>query len=556
MSSHSRKSPNLSLLTERLRQGRVDRREFLRTATLLGASAGSAYALSGLGTPAIAQEPLPQGGTIRIGMPVPEVTRPHSFASPEQSNVARQVLQYLTRTGYDNVTRPLLLERWEPSEDLTTWTLHLRRDITWHSGRPFTAEDVAWNLRRVLDPEVGSSMLGLMGPYLTEKVETGETDDEGAPVTTSKLWSETAIEVLDTHTVRLNLKVPQLAVPEHLFNFPMLIMDPDEGGEFGVGANGTGPFRLTEHLVGERATLEALPEYWGEGPNADRVVFIDLGDDPGASVSALASNQVDGLIRIDESSVPVLEPIPNITIYEAETAQTGVARGKADRPPFDDPRVRKALRLAIDSDRVRRVVMGTRGTTGGHHHVAPVHPGYAELPMFEQDQETARELLAEAGYPDGFDTEITVRQSPSWELNSVIAMAEMWAQVGIRAEVKSMPSALYWDIWETSPFSFTGWGHRPLELTVLSLAYRSGGGFNESNYSNPEFDALLTKAEGIVDPDERRPVIEEIERLLQEDGPIVQPIWRTTMTAYHDRVKGVRMHPTHYIFAEDLAIER
>lgn len=546
---------HLPLLRKRLAEGRMDRREFLRTAVLLGASAGSAYAMAGLPAPARAQTALPQGGTIRIGMLVQEVTTPHAFTSPEQSNIARQTLEYLTRTGYDNITRPSLLDRWEPSPDLRRWDLHLRQGVRWHNGRAFTAADVAWNLHRVLDPAVGSSMLGLMGSYLTEQVETGATADDGTPVTEARLWSDTAIEVVDDHLLRLNLKVPQLAVPEHLFNFPMLIMDPEEGGNFGVGSNGTGPFRLTEHVVGERAVLEANRDYWGAGPHADRIVFVDLGDDAAASVSALVSGQVDGLMRIDDTSAPVLRAIPGLAIYETPTAQTGVARGRVDQPPFDDPRVRKALRLAVDSDRVRQLVLGDSGATGEHHHVAPIHPAYAELPPMVQDLDAARALLAEAGYSDGFETEITVRQNPAWELNTVLALAEQWAQVGIRARVNPMPSALYWDIWDKAPFSFTGWGHRAVELTVLALAYRSGGGFNESGYSNPEFDALLTEAEAIVDPDERRPVIARIQALLQEDGPIVQPLWRPVMTAFSDRVKGVQMHPTQYIFAEDLAID-
>ena len=119
----------------------IDRREFLRTATLLGVAAGTAYALAGLPAPAQAQSDLPKGGKIRIGMRVQEVKDPQTIAWVEPSNVLRNTVQYLTRTDQNNVTHPELLEKWEASEDLKTWTLTIHPDAKWRSGRPFTADD-------------------------------------------------------------------------------------------------------------------------------------------------------------------------------------------------------------------------------------------------------------------------------------------------------------------------------------------------------------------------------------------------------------------------------
>lgn len=155
-------------------------------------------------------------------------------------------MEHLTRTGADNVTRPHLLESWEPSDDLRTWMLRVRPGVSWHSGRPFTADDVLWNLTRLVADETGSSVLGLMKPYLLEEV-AAETED-GSP--THRLWPEDAIERVDELTVRLNLATPQLAVPEHLYHFPAAMLDPEEGGVFGAGSDGTGPFRLVEPEVG------------------------------------------------------------------------------------------------------------------------------------------------------------------------------------------------------------------------------------------------------------------------------------------------------------------
>ena len=276
-------------LKQQFAEGKVDRREFLRTATLLGVSAGAAYAFVGQVTGEDFAKPakadLPKGGTIRISMRILAVTDPHTFSWATDSNQVRQVCEYLTKTGADNVTRPYLLESWEASDDLKTWTLHVRKGIKWHNGRDFTAKDVAWNINHVLDADVGSSVLGLMKGYMLNEVGEGDAK-------TTELWSSNAIEIIDDYTVRLNAKQAQLAVPEHLFHYPFLIIDPEEGGKFGVGSNGTGAFNLVRQEVGKIAVLEARDDYWGEGPYVDSVEFHDLGDASSAALGAIASKQV------------------------------------------------------------------------------------------------------------------------------------------------------------------------------------------------------------------------------------------------------------------------
>ena len=105
------------------------------------------------------------------------------------------------------------------------------------------------------------------------------------------------------------------------------------------------------------------------------------------------------------------------------------------------------------------------------------------------------------------------------------------------------------------PFGYTIWYHRPLGVMVLGLAYRSGVPWNESGYTNADFDALLTQAEGTLDVEERRAIMAKIQKIMQEDGPIVQPFWRSIFTFFDKKVKGFQMHPTNYIFGEELGVE-
>ena len=548
-------------LKRQLVEGQIDRREFVRYATLLGMAAPAAYAFVArvtrerLVAPAEAQATLPKGGTLRIAMRCQDLKSPHTYSWIESANSARQVLDYLTVTGVDNVTRPSLIEKWEPSPDLKTWTLRVRKSVKWHNGRQFTADDVVWNLKRVLDPKTGSSVLGLMKGFLLEDYETGEKDDKGNPKKASRLWDANAIQKVDDFTVRLNGKTPQLAVPEQLFHYPLLILDPAENGEFKVGSNGTGAFTLVENEVGRRQVLKAhKPGYWGGGPYLDQLEFIDLGDDPAASVAALASKQVDGLYGADIVQLEALQKIPHVQMYQVTTAYTATARMQPVKP-FDVKRVRQAMRYAIDSNAVLQIAHRGLGQPGEHHHVSPVHPEYAKLAPPQRDVARAKKLLSEAGYPNGIDVEIICRPQPAWELLAVQTMVEQWKEAGIRVKINVMPSTQYWEVWTKVPFGFTTWAHRPLGIMSLALAYRSGGPWNESKYSNPEFDRLLTQAEGTLDVAARREIMARLETILQEDGPIVQPVWRAIFTFHDKRVQGFKPHPTLYIFGHQLAIQ-
>ena len=547
-------------LKRQLVEREIDRREFLRYATLLGMAAPAAYAFvehatgGRLVAPAEAQGALPKGGTLRLAMRCQDLKTPHTYSWVESSNSARQVLDYLTITGVDNVTRPGLVEKWEASPDLKTWTLRLRRSVKWHSGRQFTADDVVWNLKRVLDPKTGSSVLGLMKGFLLEDYETGEKDDKGNPKKSSRLWDASAVQKVDDFTVRLNGKSAQLAVPEQLFHYPLLIMDPAENGEFKVGSNGTGAFQLVANEVGRKQVLKARKDYWGGGPHLDQLEFIDLGDDPAASVSALASKQVDGLYGADIVQLEALQKIPHVQMYQVTTAYTATARMQPVKP-FDDKRVRQAMRYAVDSNVVLQLAHRGLGQPGEHHHVSPVHPEFAKLPPRTRDVARAKRLLAEAGYPNGIDAEIVCRPQPAWELLAVQTMVEQWKEAGIRVKINVMPSTQYWEVWTKVPFGFTTWAHRPLGVMSLALAYRSGGSWNESKYSNPEFDRLLVHAEGTIDVAARREITARLESILQDDGPIVQPVWRAIFTFHDKRVLGFRPHPTLYIFGHQLALQ-
>lgn len=554
--SNDKKIPHIDKLSRQLADKTMDRREFVRYAALLGMAAPAAYALAGSITgepfapPASAQTTLPKGGILRIGNRVKEIKSPHSYSwGGYDSNMSRQVLEYLTYTDIDGVTKPYLCESWTVSDDLKTWTFKIRKGIKWRKGSDFTAEHAVWNLKRVLDPAVGSSMIGLMKGYLLNE----KTGADGKA--TTEIWAPNAIEIVDPLTFRINCKVPQVAVPEHLFHYPMAIMHPSENGVFGVGSDGTGAFELTEFELGKKAVFKKNPSYWGGAVALDGMEHIDTGDDPTAAIAALASKQLHGLVFADPIQYEALKAQPHLAFYDVATAETAVMRMRPDAKPFDNPKVRKALRLASDPAATVKIALQGLGLGGEHHHCSPAHPDYAKIAPFPRDVAGAKKLLAEAGFPNGVDGEIFCPTDNPWIQTMVEASVEQWKEAGIRIKITLMPGAQYWDVWTKVPFGATIWYHRPLSIMCLGLAYRTGVPWNESGYSNKEFDEILTVAEGTVDLAKRKELVAKLEKIMQDDGPIVQPIFRSTFTFMDKKVKGFSMHPTNYLFGWKIGLE-
>jgi peptide/nickel transport system substrate-binding protein len=551
------RSANLRALGAQLSERTISRREFVRFAILLGVAAPVAYGLAGMAAPGRARaEAMPKGGTLRLGTRVKDLKNPHTYSwGGYDSNVSRQVCEYLTLTDDKSVTHPYLLEKWSVTEDLKTWTLNIRQGVKWRNGEDFTADDVVWNLKRVTDAAVGSSVVGLVKGYLLTEVEEGK-DEKGNPKKTTKLWDANAIEKVDSHTVRLNCKAPQISVPEHLFHYPAAMLFPGDNGLFQPGAQGTGPFELVLADTGKKAVVKARKGYWGEGPYLDAVEFIDTGDDPAAQISALASRQIHGLIFADPLQYVALKALPHLAFYQIPTAETATMRMKCNEKPFSDPRVRKAMRLGIDAKPVMEVAVRGLGQPGDHTHVSPAQPDYMGIPPQSRDVAAAKKLLAEAGYPDGLTVELTTPNDLPWIVAQAQAAAEQWKEIGVTCKVNVVPGAQYWDVWTKVPMGATIWYHRPLGLMVLGLAYRSGVPWNESSYSNPEFDAILTEAEGTIDLGKRKALMAKLETIMHDDGPIVQPLFRNNITFYDKAVIGAKIHPTNYVFCQELALRK
>ena len=538
-------------LVEQLRRGAISRRQFLRAASLLGVSGATAAMLGGCGdgdeeeagkeTPEVVEAPAAEpeapkgpniGGTLRVSMRVRDLADPAMYVSPEQGNIARHMVEPLVRLNADNVAEPYLAERWEVSEDLKTWTLHLRQDAKWSNFEQevFNADDVLFNFARWLDPARGSS----------NRVRFAALSPSG-------------VEKVDDFTVRLHLDRPDLSVPEGLAEYPALILHrrfDEEGGDLPANPIGTGAYKVREYREGEHTLLERprdpafgfKAEWWGGGGYLDRIRYFDHGADPAASVAALAADEVDYSHHVDSAQAAVVAESNALALFEAASANTGVMRMKVTETPFDNPAVRRAVQACVDRDKMVETVNGGFGGAGEDHHVAPVHPDYAALPKLTQDHERARALLAEAGHGGGLELTIDCAAEPARQAAACKALAAMCEPAGIKLTVNAVPPESYRERWLTTPFGLTEWDHRGLGTQVLNIAYRTGAPWNETSYANADFDSLLDEAGAVLDPAARRQTMEKVEKALQEDAVMVQAPWRPVLAAANKRVRDLYAH--------------
>ena len=548
--------PAVPELQESLRKGKISRREFLRFATLLGLSVSSASILANCapaGAPTQAPAPvateapkaaITRGGKLVVASRVQKVAHPAQFSWVSASNQLRQVAEYLTQTDKDNITHPLLLDSYKPSDDLKTWTLNLRKGIKHNNGDEFNADDVVFTMGEWFKDDVGSSIKGLMS-YM----------------------DATGIEKVDDYTVNLHLNTAEIGVPEHLFHYPALMLNSRTfEGDFIKAPHGTGPYTLDTYKEGERVLIKARKDYWQKGadgqslPYLDEMEFIDMGEDTSAWIAAIKSGQVEYMDLSDNVSPDFyngLKDDANITVDGLPTGISRVLRMRVDLDPWKDNKVRLALKLCQNREKILNLAYFGQGLQGGDFHVYPKHPEYCEKPIPAYDPEKAKQLLTEAGYPDGLDVKLAI--GSGWP--DIVAYAQVLkedaAAAGLRITIDSMPNSQYWEKWTEVDLGITPWTHRPLGTMILNLAYTADdkgqpAAWNESRWVDEEFSTLLAQANGTLDVDKRREIMCKLEQIQIDRGPIGIAYWQNIWTIYRKNVQAVPGHPTMYMLFNEV----
>lgn len=523
--------PWIHELGEYMNQGKLTRREFVRYAALLGMSAAAASQMAGLTWLRRASAAgIQRGGTLRVSAAVQKVTHPAQFSWINPSNQLRQVAEYLTYTDKDNITHPYLLKNWVASEDLKTWILNLIQGIKFNNGDEFTADDAVFTFNQWLNKDVGSSLLGMMGAYL----------------------DPTGIEKVNKYQVKLHLKQAELAVPEHLFHYPAMVLNHRTfEGDFIKAPHGTGPYTLELYREGERCVVRRRKDYWQKGlPYMDGMEFIDMGTEMSPQIAAIQAAEIDMIDLSDITGVTAYQALkndPRVTIIPITTNQTRVLRMRVDMKPWSDNKVRMALKLCQHREKILSLAYFGEGHQGQDFHVSPKHPEYCEKPIPKYDPQKARELLKQAGYPNGLDVNLVI--GSGW--TDIVRYAEILKQdaapAGFRINIQPIPNSQYWEKWTEVDLGVTPWAHRPLGTMVLNVAYTAGATWNETRWSDKEFSELLKQANGTLDLEKRRKIFCRLEDIQWERGSIGIPYWVNYFFVTAKKVKGVKGHPSGYM---------
>ena len=448
---------------------------------------------------------------------------PHYHNTGNNNQIVFHIFDTLIKQGSNQELLPGLAVSWEAVDD-TTWEFKLREGVTYHDGSPFTADDVVFTIERA--PNVPDSPSSF----------------------THTVTSITDIEVVDDHTIRFTTAEPAPLLPTDLSILRIVSRENGEGAttsdyNSGAAAIGTGPFKLAEYVPGDRIVLEANDDYFDGRPQWDSVTLRPITSDP-SRVAALLAGDVDVIERVPPADVAQLKDNPDVVLSQGvsnrviyihldsarDTTPFIQAKDGSEIPnPLRDVRVRQALSLAIDRDEIVEQVMEGIAIPAGQLLPDGFFGTSEDIEVPEYDPDQARALLAEAGYPDGF--RLTIHGPNDRYINDeqvVQAIAQMWARIGIDAQVETMPRSVYFSratgntdlcpdeamaaSGPCSEFSvmLVGWGSdtgeasSPLRaLLATKDSARGLGGTNRGRFSSAEMDALLDEAMRTVNDEER-----------------------------------------------------
>jgi peptide/nickel transport system substrate-binding protein len=457
----------------------LTRRELVKSGALFGLGAGlvgSGFIGAGCGGGSTAAVSSPSAAAVKPGgvmtIATDQLFPKDSLDPATNSTDGIDVLQGLIREGLVIVTptfgvEPRLAESWDTSEDLTEYTFHLRPGVKWHDGTPLTAKDAEFTLQRILDSKVGNSLYDRVAQSL---------DPDG-------------IQVIDDLTLKLKLKQP-----DSLFLLPLAgqtaYLTKADDTDFDSGL-GTGPFTLKSWDPGRSYEVTKNAAYWADGePYLDGVRGLQVAEASTKLQGVVTGSSDVTQVAFDQLAVVKANAKLQINPFEKAIAYNCVC--DCTSKPFDDERVREALKRSLDREKVISIGFAGEGFAAPDAWVAMGDP-YMTPELIERtkmDREEAQRLMTEAGYPDGLDLTLKV-PGDALHANFGLGVAEGLKGSPFRVTTKQVPADTYWDtVWLKDPFCVDDWNRRQ-PLYTMSYNVKTGVPWNESHWSSPEMDEIL-----------------------------------------------------------------
>lgn len=490
------------------------RRDMLKRTTL---AACAISVLPGVSSPLAAAAQTPSSEPIEdeivLAMPVePSTLDPHMIRDNFEWNALNHFYDPLIGRTPDGDTIPGLLTSWEPvNEEQTKWRLTLREGVTFHNGEPWTAEVLKFNFQRLKTNE-----------SVTIQQYVNGVDDE---------------EVVDDHTLDISISVPMSLLESGFIQVSIVPMQYlEEMGDAELAANpvGTGPYRFVEWLKDEHIRLEAYEDYWGGLPSVRKGLIRTIPEAP-SRVAALVSGEVDvirevsvyDIERIEQNDSTQVATRPGARVWnlKMDTARATDSPGIEGDNPFVIREVREAVYRAINVEELVNSIFLGNGDPAGQLSAPFIFGHNPDIDRLSYDPERSKQLLAEAGFEDGFTVRFDV------DANQAIvgeAIAGYLSDVGITAELNALTTSVYRDLTTSFDTSFTlgGWGGTMVKSTfdanIHSVDPELGyGRANYGQYSNPELDEMIVEANQTFDRDEQEQIFQELQKLSMEDVAVV-----------------------------------
>lgn len=454
-----------------------------------------------------------RGGTLRVGATgggtSDTVDSQNPILTTDFLRVGALSEQLMILNAKTGAPEPVLAETVEPNKDATEWTIRLRSGVTFHDGKPLTSKDVLYSLQRI-EKEAFPGLVSL-GPINLKGAKT-----------------------MDSRTLRIPFDSPYSILPEGLAGGFTIRIVP-------VGFNpkspvGTGPFKYKSFTPGQQSTFVRYDDYWQNGkPYLDSLVVIDFADET-AQVNALQAGQVDLVNQLSYPSVAPVEGNGGKIVVSKTAAFVNLAM-RVDTAPFNDVRVRQALRLAVDRNQLNEQVWGGYGSVGNDV-FGSITPAFKSLPQREQDIEQAKSLLKEAGQSNLNVSLYSSAIAPGAESTASVFATQAKA-AGVTVNIKTQPATQFFaQSYGKVPFAISFW-------TVASYLVESGQGvakgapFNEIHQEDAKWQSMYEEAIGTVDEKKREEISEELMKFDYEQGGYIIPAEWPTIEGMSSKVGGV-----------------